>query len=36
MIDIIYKTVKPSHLKNTQIIQNINNLLFQVIFISAD
>ena len=33
MIDIIYKTVKPSHLKKLQIIQNIKNLVFQVIFI---
>ena len=33
MIDIIYKTVKPSHLKKIQIIQNINNLMFQIIFI---
>ena len=33
MIDIIYKTVKPSHLQKLQIIQNINNLMFQVIFI---
>ena len=30
MIDVIYKTVKPSHLEKLQIIQNINNLLFQV------
>ena len=33
MIDIIYKTAKPSHLKKLQILQNINNLMFQVIFI---
>ena len=32
MIDIIYKTVKPSHLEKLRIIQNINNLMFQVIF----
>ena len=32
MIDGIYKTVKPSHLKKLQIIQNIKNLMFQVIF----
>ena len=25
MIDIIYKTVKPSHLKKLKIIQNIKN-----------
>ena len=32
IIGIIYKTVKPLHLKKLQIIQNINNLMFQVIF----
>ena len=32
MIDIIYKTVKPSHYKKFPIIQNIKNLMFQVIF----
>ena len=31
MIDIIYKTVKQSHLKNLQIKKNINNLMIQVI-----
>ena len=36
MIDIIYKTVKPSHLKNLQIIQNVKNLMFQVIFIFSN
>ena len=36
MINIIYKTVKPSHLKSLQIIQNINNLMSQVIFIFSD
>ena len=36
MIDIIYKTVKPSHLKKLQAKQNIKNLLFQVIFIFSD
>ena len=36
MIDIIYKTVKPSHLKKLQIIQNIKNLMFQAIFIFSD
>ena len=36
MIDIIYETVKPSHLKKLQIIQNMNNLMFQVIFIFSD
>ena len=29
MTHIIYKTVKLSHLKKLQIIQNINNLMFQ-------
>ena len=29
MIDIIYKTVKPSHLEKSQITQNINNLMFE-------
>ena len=32
MIDIIYKTVKPSQSKKLQVIQNIKNLMFQVIF----
>ena len=36
MIDIIYKDVKPSHLKKLQIIQHIKNLMFQVIFIFSD
>ena len=36
MVDIIYKTVKPSHLKKLQIIQNIKNLMFQVIFIFSN
>ena len=36
MIDVIYKTVKPSHLKKLQIIQNIKNLILQVIFIFSD
>ena len=36
MIDIIYKTVKPTHLKRLHIIQNIKNLMFQVIFIFSD
>ena len=30
MIDIIYKTVNPSHLKNLQILQNIKNRNFEV------
>ena len=36
LIDIIHKTVKPSHLQKLQIIQNINKLMFQVIFIFSD
>ena len=36
MIDISYKTVKQSHLKKLQIIQNINNLMSQVIFMFSD
>ena len=36
MIDVIYKIVKPSHLKKLQIIQSINNLMFQVFFIFSD
>ena len=34
MIDNIYKPVKPSQLKKLQIMQNIKNLMFQVIFCS--
>ena len=30
------KTVKPSHLKKIHIIQNINSVMFQVMFISSD
>ena len=36
LIDIIYKTVTPSYLEKLQIIQNINNLMFQAIFIFPD
>ena len=36
VVDIIYKTVKASHLKKLQIIQNRNNLMFQVIFKFSD
>ena len=36
LIDIIYKTGKPSYLEKLQIIQNINNLMFQVIVIFSD
>ena len=33
---IIYRTVKPSHFKKLQIIQNIENLMLQVIFKISD
>ena len=36
LIDIIYNTLKPSHLEKLQIIQNMNNLMFQLIFIVSD
>ena len=36
MIDIIYKTVKPSYLKKLQIIENINNTMVEFIFIFSD
>ena len=36
LIDIIYKTVKPSHLEKLKTIQNVNKLMFQVIFIFSD
>ena len=36
LIDIIHKTVKPSHLEKLQIIQNISKLFFKVIFIFSD
>ena len=36
LIDIIHKTVKPSHLEKLQIKKNINRLMFQVIFIFSD
>ena len=36
LINIIYKTVKPSHLEKLQIIQNVNKLMFQVIIIFSD
>ena len=36
LIEIIYKTVKPSHLEKLLIIQNINKLMYQVIFIFPD
>ena len=33
LIDFIHKTVKPPHLQNLQITQNIAKLMFQVIFV---
>ena len=36
LIDDIHKTVKTLHLEKLQIIQNINKLMFQVIFIFSD
>ena len=36
MIDFIYKTIKPPHLKKLQVMQNIKNLMFQVICIFSD
>ena len=36
LIDIIYKTLRPSDLKKLQIIQNIINLVFQVISIFSN
>ena len=36
LIDIIHKTVKPSHLEKLEIIQNILQPMFQVIFIFSD
>ena len=36
LIDIIRKTLKSSHVEKWQIIQNINKLMFQVIFILSD
>ena len=36
MIDNIYKTVRPSNSKKLQVIQNIKDLMFKVIFIFSD
>ena len=36
LIDIIHKLVKPSHLEKLPITQNINKLMFQVIFTFSD
>ena len=36
LIDIIYKTVNPSHLEKLQLKQNVNKLIFPVIFVFSD
>ena len=36
MLDIIYESVTPSHLKKFQMIQNISKLMFQAVFIIFD
>ena len=36
VIDVIHKIVKSSHLEKFQIKQNINKLMFKVIFIFSD
>ena len=36
VIDIIHKTVKPSHLEKLIIMQNMEKLMFQVIFVFSD
>ena len=36
LIDNIHKTVKPSHFEKLQLIQSINKVMFQVIFILSD
>ena len=36
LIDIVQKTVKPSYLEKIQIMQNINKVMLQVIFIFFD
>ena len=36
MIDIIYKSVKPSQLEKLQIIQNIKKLMFRILRIFSD
>ena len=36
MIDFIYNTVTPSHLKKLQIIEKIKSLMLQIIFIFSD
>ena len=36
MIDIIYKSVKPSQLEKLQIIQNIKKLMFRILLIFSD
>ena len=36
LIDIIHKTVKPSHLEKLIIMQNMEKLMFQVIFVFSE
>ena len=36
MIDFIYKTVTPSHLKKLQILEKIKSLMLQIIFVFSD
>ena len=36
LIDIIYKTVNPSHLEKLQLKQDVNKLIFPVIFIFSN
>ena len=36
LIDIMHKTIEPSHLEKLQIIQNVDKLMFRVIFIFPD
>ena len=36
MIDIIYKALRLSHFQKLQMMQNIKNVMFQVIFIFSD
>ena len=36
LIDIVHRTVKPSHLEKLQIIEDINKLMVQVIFVFSE
>ena len=36
MLDIIYESVMPSHLKKLQMIQNVSKLKFQAVLIIFD